>query len=79
MTELVKVSEELTPEEDKKLKAGICPKCGSTRFIKGPEGGNARNIACENGHRFWFDLDFTCEYQGTIKVERDGDRLRAYF
>jgi hypothetical protein len=79
MVELVKVDEELTPEEDEKLKAGGCPKCGSTHFVKGPSGGNAINVACENGHRFWFAPPFISQYQGIIKVERDDDRLRAWF
>lgn len=71
--------EKLSSEDDKKLKSGTCPKCGSTKFVEGPHGGGAMNIACENGHRFWFAPPFTSEYQGTIKVERDGELLRAYF
>jgi len=72
-------SRKLTTEEDNKLKSGTCPKCGSTHFVEGPCGGNSVNIACENGHRFWFAPPFTSEYQGEIKVEREGELLRAYF
>lgn len=71
--------DKLTPEEDKKLKSGICPKCDSEHFVEGPSGGGAINIACENGHRFWFAPPFTSEYQGLIKVEREGELLKAYF
>jgi len=73
------MAEKLSEEENGKLNHGGCPKCGSTHFVKGPRGGGALNIACENGHRFWFAPPFTAEYQGTIKVEREGDLLRAYF
>jgi len=69
----------LTPEEDKKLKGGVCPICESEHFVEGPSGGLAVNIACENGHRFWFSPPFTSEYQGTIRVEHEGEILRAYF
>lgn len=71
--------QKLTPEEDEKLKNGECPKCGSKHFVEGPSGGGAVNIACENGHRFWFAPLFTSEYQGQIKVEHEGDLLKAYF
>lgn len=71
--------EKLNKAGDKKLKSGICPKCDSTHFVKGPRGGGALNIACENGHRFWFAPPSTSEYQGQIKVERKGDTLYAYF
>ncbi len=71
--------EELNEEDDKKLMSGKCPKCNSKHFVEGPSGGLAMNIACENGHRFWFSPPFTSAYQGKIKVERDGDLLRAYF
>ncbi len=70
---------ELSKADDAKLKAGVCPKCGSKRFVKGPEGGLAVNIACENGHRFWYSPPFTSKYQGTIKVEKHGDKLLAHF
>jgi len=74
------MAEKLSEEENGKLNNhGECPKCGSTHFVTGPRGGEALNIACENGHRFWFAPPFTAEYQGTIKVEREGDLLRAYF
>lgn len=72
-------SEKLSEEGNKKLNRGICPKCNSTHFVKGPQGGSALNIACENGHRFWFGPPFTAEYQGVIRVEREGDYLKAYF
>lgn len=72
-------SERLSKEDNDKLNSGICPKCGSTHFVQGPSGGSAQNIACENGHRFWFAPPFTAEYQGKVKVERDGDILSAYF
>lgn len=71
--------EKLNQEDDEKLKNGECPKCGSKHFVEGPSGGMARNIACENGHRFWFAPPFTSEYQGQIRVEREGDLLKAYF
>lgn len=71
--------EKLTEEEDAKLKSHKCPKCGSPHFVEGPRGGGAINIACENGHRFWYAPPFTSEYQGVIKVERDGELLRAWF
>ena len=71
--------EKLNQEDDAKLKKGVCPKCGSTHFVEGPSGGNAINIACEKGHRFWFAPPFTSEYQGTIRVEREGDMLKAWF
>lgn len=70
---------DLTPEEDQKLKSGVCPECGSEHFVEGPRGGLAVNIACENGHRFWYAPPFTSKYQGLIKVEHEGDLLRAYF
>jgi len=73
------MSEKLSKEEDEKLKSGNCPKCGNQHFIKGPRGGGALNIACENGHRFWFAPPFTSEYQGTIRVEREGEFLKAWF
>lgn len=73
------MSEKLTPKEDATLKSGKCPKCGSEHFVEGPSGGQAINIACENGHRFWFAPPFTSEYQGVIKVEREGDLLKAWF
>ncbi len=69
----------LTQEEDTKLKSGVCPECESKHFVEGPWGGGAVNIACENGHRFWFAPPFTSEYQGQIRVEREGEMLRAYF
>jgi len=72
-------SRKLSQEEDKKLKGGVCPICDSERFVEGPWGGMAVNIACENGHRFWFSPPFTSEYQGQIKVEHEGDLLKAYF
>lgn len=71
--------EKLSQEDDKRLVSGECPKCGSKHFIEGPGGGGAMNIACENGHRFWFAPPFTSEYQGQIKVEHEGDLLKAYF
>lgn len=71
--------EKLSQEDDKRLVSGECPKCGSKHFIEGPGGGGAMNIACENGHRFWFAPPFTSEYQGQIKVEHEGDFLKAYF
>ena len=71
--------EKLTPEDDKLLKGGECPKCHSKHFVEGPRGGLAVNITCENGHRFWFSPPFTSEYQGEIRVERHGDRLEAWF
>ena len=73
------MGEKLSKEENDKLNQGGCPKCGSKYFVKGPRGGGAVNIACENGHRFWFAPPFTAEYQGEIKVEREGDLLKAYF
>lgn len=73
------MSEKLNQEEDKKLKNGECPKCGSKDFIEGPWGGGAVNIACEKGHRFWYAPPFISEYQGQIKVEREGELLKAYF
>lgn len=69
----------LSIEDDAQLKSGFCPKCGSEHFVEGPSGGMALNIACENGHRFWFAPPFTSEYQGKIKVEREGELLKAYF
>jgi len=71
--------EKLTPEDDKLLKSGECPKCHSKHFIEGPRGGLSVNIACEHGHRFWFAPPFTSEYQGQIRVERHGDTLEAWF
>jgi hypothetical protein len=71
--------EELTAEENETLNSGECPKCGSKHFVEGPHGGYAVNIACENGHRFWFAPPFTAKYQGEIRVERKGDLLEAYF
>jgi len=73
------MSEKLSPEDNKRLISSECPKCGSKHFVEGPSGGGAKNIACENGHRFWFAPPFTSEYQGLIKVERKGDLLTAYF
>lgn len=73
------MDENLSREENEKLNQGICPKCGSTHFVEGPRGGMALNIACENGHRFWFAPPFTALYQGKIKVEREGELLKAYF
>ena len=73
------MSEKLNENDDRKLKSGECPKCGSKHFVEGPRGGMAVNIACENGHRFWFVPPFTAEYQGEIKVEKDGDLVKAYF
>lgn len=69
----------LSEEDNKTLNSGKCPFCGSNHFVEGPSGGMATNIACENGHRFWFAPPFTAEYQGIIKVERKGDLLEAYF
>jgi len=69
----------LNKQDEQTLRSGKCPGCGSEHFVEGPRGGGAVNIACENGHRFWFAPPFTSEYQGQIKVEREGDRLRAYF
>lgn len=71
--------EKLTPEDDRLLKSGECPKCHSKKFVQGPRGGAAVNIACEKGHRYWFSPPFTSEYQGKIRVEREGDILRAHF
>lgn len=73
------MSEKLTRDENEKLNAGKCPKCDTSKFVHGPRGGSAINIACENGHRFWFAPPFTAEYQGQIKVERKGNLLKAYF
>jgi len=73
------MEEKLSKEENDKLNQGECPKCGSKKFVEGPSGGMATNIACENGHRFWFATPFTAEYQGEIKVEREGDLIKAYF
>ena len=73
------ISVKLNEAEDKRLKSGSCPQCNSDKFVEGPSGGMAVNIACENGHRFWFAPPFTSEYQGQIKVEREGESLRAYF
>jgi len=75
----MRTSEKLTKEEDALLKGGVCPKCKSERFVRGPRGGGAVNIACENGHRFWYGPPFTSEYQGTIRVEKNGPLLEAYF
>jgi len=73
------MAEKLNPEDNRKLNNGKCPKCDSEHFVEGPRGGGTVNIACENGHRFWFAPPFTSEYQGQIKVEHEGDLLRAYF
>ena len=54
----------LSAEHDKQLKDGVCPACGSTKFYHLAWGGLAENIACENGHRFWYSPPFTSEYQG---------------
>ncbi len=69
----------LAKEDNDKLDKGICPLCDSERFVEGPSGGMATNIACENGHRFWVAPPFTAEYQGEIKVEKTGELLKAYF
>ena len=69
----------LPKEDNDKLNSGACPVCGSKKFVEGPKGGMATNIACENGHRFWFAPPFTAEYQGEIRVEKEGDLLKAYF
>ncbi len=61
----------LAKEDNDKLNKRHCPICNSQHFVEGPSGGHAVNIACENGHRFWFAPPFTAEYQGEIKVERD--------
>ena len=73
------MEEKLTREENEKLNKGECPKCGSREFVEGPHGGGAVNIACSNGHRFWFAPPFTAEYQGSIRVDRNGGLLRGYF
>jgi hypothetical protein len=69
----------LTKEDELILWQGKCPVCGSEHFIKGPRGGGAINIVCENGHRFWVGWPFTPEYQGMIHVEREGNTLKAWF
>jgi len=69
----------LNKQDEQTLRSGKCPECGSDHFVEGPSGGLAVNIACENGHRFWYGGPFTPEYQGQIKVEREGDMLKAYF
>lgn len=69
----------LIEEDEKTLRKGKCPACGSEHFIEGPHGGAAVNIACENGHRFWVAGPFTPEYQGKIRVEREGETLKAWF
>ena len=69
----------LSEENNSKLNSGSCPICESKHFVEGPSGGGAVNIACENGHRYWFAPPFTAEYQGKIKVEREGELLRAHF
>jgi hypothetical protein len=69
----------LTKEDEATLRSGKCPACESEHFVEGPRGGLAVNIACENGHRFWYGGPFTPEYQGKIHVERKGDLLKAYF
>lgn len=30
-----------------------CPDCGCTKWRKGPDGGWAANVQCENGHAWW--------------------------
>jgi len=69
----------LTKEDEATLRTGKCPACGSEHFVKGPSGGFAVNIACENGHRYWMAGPFTPEYQGMIRVEHKGDQLEAWF
>ena len=54
----------LDEKEDQKLKRGICPKCDSENFYHLAWGGGARNIVCENGHKFWFAPPFVSEYIG---------------
>lgn len=68
---------ELTDEEENILKGGNCPMCGSEHFFEGPHGGNAVNIFCENGHRFWYAPPFPSEYQGHEEVRRDGKMLQV--
>ncbi|GAH58504.1 unnamed protein product [marine sediment metagenome] len=71
--------EKLNEQDDAKLKNGVCPKCGSQKFYKLAEGGAvvintshykfaALNIACENGHKYWYG-PFTSEYIGQEKVK----------
>ncbi len=52
--------EKLTEKESKILREGKCPDCGK-QLYKGPRGGLAINVQCENGHTFWVAPLFTPE------------------
>ncbi len=52
----------LNKEDEATLRRGICPVCDSDKWIEGPHGGMAVNMACSNGHRFWVAGPFTPEY-----------------
>jgi len=73
------LDEKLGTEGNDKLNSGVCPKCGDTRIIHGPQAGMAENICCGNGHRFWFSPPFTGCYQGIIRVDWNDSTYKAYF
>ena len=52
----------LTEAQDKELKNGTCPACVSTNFYRLAPWRVSRNIACENGHIFWFSPPVTSHY-----------------
>ncbi len=61
------MGEKLTNEETAILNTGKCPDCG-TQLYKGPRGGGAMNVRCENKHLFWVAPPFTPERLYTKEV-----------
>ena len=51
---------EVTPEEEDLINKGICPDCRA-QLYRGPRGGGALNVSCEQGHTFWVAPGFTPE------------------
>lgn len=51
---------DVTRTEEKSLKLGICPDCGSNKFLDGPCGGLCQNVKCANcGSEFNIGWPFT--------------------
>ncbi len=60
----------MSDDTDRRFYPKVCPaeECTSTKFQKGPNGGNSFNLRCEVGHIIWVDPFFGAEHHGGFQA-----------
>jgi hypothetical protein len=66
----------LTPAEVMHLDSGICPDCGSPRFLEGPHGGMNVNIQCAN-EKCQSEFNIVPGLEGSFGKERISEKSPA--